>query len=520
MDIKLLLVQVISLLYRASQADDKSFDAREYAKHVIDQAKIPEQSLGSDFTHDSVKSLKDMVIWMINVPADYIFTLDEMRQRAKLAAGNEDAIYESIAAAITFNLTQEELITRIAQYRNNIKISLSTHGLRETMKAYYHKITFKPETIDWKSICRDIVNDMENYDKVFRGDINEKHPAIVDTIDFTEREQIHNVLEIGQQELSDSGTIVLSHQGVNRMLGDPTGKKGGPRRGNQVVLGALQHNFKSGYSLNVFKAHALYNKAYVTKEGAIPTLVRITFETTAKYDIIYLYRNMYENEFNVAVDIKTVSIEEATDYVYAKFAQNGWKIILTHINPSDFTYRDLIDYLDSLRAKNLEIHQVNMDYLNMISKKGLTAMTAGEDIRELFRRTRNYGVEHNILMFTPHQLSMDAKKKIREGATDFIKQIANGGFYDGCGRLDQEVDIELYIHIVKINGMSYLTIGRGKHRQPLAVTPDKDLFTCYAFSPIGDVPDDINGPDMSRKSPGANTQADGGGDAWFELEAA
>ena len=107
MDIKLLLVQVISLLYRASQSDDKSFDAREYAKHVIDQAKIPEQSLGSDFTHDSVKALKDMAIWMINVPYDYIFTVDEMKQRAKLAAGNEDSIYESIVTGINFNLTQE-----------------------------------------------------------------------------------------------------------------------------------------------------------------------------------------------------------------------------------------------------------------------------------------------------------------------------------------------------------------------------------------------------------------------------
>lgn len=519
MDIKLLLVQVISLLYRASQSDDKSFDAREYAKSVIDQAKIPEQSLGSDFTHDSVKALKDMVIWMINVPHDYIFTLDEMRQRAKLVAGNEEPIYESIYQGINFTLTQEELIIRIAQYRNNIKIALTTHKLKEQMKSYYHNIMFKPEGIDWKNFCRDVSNDMVEFDHIFRGDVNETHPAIVDSIDFTNKDEIHEVLETGQKELSDEGTIVLSHQGVNRMLGDSTGKKGGVRRGNSVVVGALQHNFKSGFSLNAFKAHAIHNKAYVTKEGAVATLVRITFETTAKYDVMYLYRNMYENEHGVSVDIKTVSIQEATEYVYAKFAQNGWKVILTHINPTDFTYRDLIDYLDSLRARGLEIHQVNMDYLNMISKKGLTASTAGEDIRELFRRMRNYGLEHNILMFTPHQLSMDAKKKMREGANDFVKQIANGGYYDGCGRLDQEVDIEIYIHIVKINGMSYLTIGRGKHRQPMAVTPDKDLFTCYAFSPIGDIPDDIYGQDMSRKSPGANTQAEGGGDAWFEMAA-
>lgn len=517
MDTKLLLVQVISLLYRANQSPDKSFDAREYAKHIVEQMKIQDSPLGGEFTHDSLKALKDIVVWMTNVPEEYLFTLDEMKQRVRLAARDEQSLYESLISGITFNMESEQLVLEVAKYRNNIKIAMTTNDFKEKLKQYYHNVSFRPEAIDWRNIAREISNSMDSFDQVFRGEQNEKHRSVVDIIDFNEKDQVHNILDIGTKEIGEGGTICFSHQGVNRMLGDSSGTIGGARRGDTAVCGALQHNFKSGFALNVFKAHAIHNTAYVSKEGAIPTLVRLTFETTARYDVMYLYRNIYENEFNVAVDLKTISVEEATDYIYTKFQEKGWRVILAHVNPTDYTYQDLIDFLDGLRAKGHEIHQLNMDYLNMISKKGLTANTAGEDIRELFRRIRNYGLEHNIFVFTPHQLSMDAKRLIRDGTTDFVKKIANGGYYDGCGRLDQEVDFEIYIHIVKINGQSYLTIGRGKHRTVASLTPDKDLFTCYAFSPIGDVPDDIYGQDMSRKSPGANTAADGGGDAWFEM---
>lgn len=519
MDIKLLLVQVISLLYRASQSPDKSFDAREYAKNVIDQAKIPEQGLRSDFSHDSIKGLKDIVIWMINTPSDYNFTIDEMKQRAKLAAQNETSLYEAIYNGINLRLSEEDLIARISQYRNNIKMFISVNELKNTVRKYYNDLNFRPEAIDWRNIARDISNNMDKFDRELRTDSVQRDPSIVDVIDFSQRDQVYDVLDSGQSEISAEGAIVLPWQGVNRLWGDETGTTGSARRGEMAVVGALQHNFKSGFTLNVFKGHALYNKPYMIDDKKIPTLIRLSFETSAKYDVMYLYKNMYENEFNVMVDLKTVAVEEATEYVYTKLQKNGYRVIIAHINPTDFTYQKIIDFCDEYRAKGHEIHQLNMDYLNMINKAGCPAGSTGDDVRYLYRVMRNYSSEHNIFCITPHQLSSDAKKLIRDGAFDFVKQIANKGYYDGCMRLDQEVDIEVYIHIVKINGESYLTIQRGKHRRPGLITPEKDLFTCYKFSPIGDIRDDVEGQDLSRKSPGANSASEGGGAAWFEMEA-
>jgi hypothetical protein len=112
-------------------------------------------------------------------------------------------------------------------------------------------------------------------------------------------------------------------------------------------------------------------------------------------------------------------------------------------------------------------------------------------------------------------MSTEAKQLIRDGTHDFVKVVANKGYYADCRGLDLEVDMEIYQHIVKQNGVSYLTLQRGKHRK-VGITPEKDQFTVYAFDIVGDIRDDLLGEDCSRTRVGAKTQADGGDVAWFD----
>ncbi len=106
---------------------------------------------------------------------------------------------------------------------------------------------------------------------------------------------------------------------------------------------------------------------------------------------------------------------------------------------------------------------------------------------------------------------------VRQGmGEEFVKEIANKGYYDGCRTLDQEVDLEIYVHIVVKNGKSYLCVQRGKHRKPKP-TPHHLLYTVLPFDPVGAIPDDVNGRDRSVKAPGAG--ADGGDDSvWWQTE--
>lgn len=97
---------------------------------------------------------------------------------------------------------------------------------------------------------------------------------------------------------------------------------------------------------------------------------------------------------------------------------------------------------------------------------------------------------------------------IRQGAEEtFVKEIANKGYYDSCKTIDQEVDLELYIHKVIADGKSWLCVQRGKHRL-IKQTPEEYKYTVLPFYDIGDLREDINGPDMSRKKPAGAAQGE------------
>lgn len=107
---------------------------------------------------------------------------------------------------------------------------------------------------------------------------------------------------------------------------------------------------------------------------------------------------------------------------------------------------------------------------------------------------------------------------VRNGLEDtFVKEIANKGYYDGCKTIDQEVDLELYIHIVKFNSRSWLTVQRGKHRLTKP-TPDENNYIALPFEDIGNIRDDINGPDTSRKKPGGNPVGSNQSTPFWEAE--
>ena len=76
---------------------------------------------------------------------------------------------------------------------------------------------------------------------------------------------------------------------------------------------------------------------------------------------------------------------------------------------------------------------------------------------------------------------------------------------DSCSTLDQEVDLELFIHLFKHNKDTYFTVQRGKHRLP-SIVDDDDKFIMYKFPKGMPIPEDINDETHShiKKLPSAN----------------
>ena len=67
------------------------------------------------------------------------------------------------------------------------------------------------------------------------------------------------------------------------------------------------------------------------------------------------------------------------------------------------------------------------------------------------------------MFLTPLRLSTEAKQLTRNGVPNhmFLKEIAEKGYYDGCRTVDQEIDLELYVHLFSHKGKKLLQFQRG-----------------------------------------------------------
>lgn len=511
MENKLLLVKIITLLFLESVSNQKNNSSRDLAAMAVGQIKTPDATVLTDFSRDSLGHLLDIARWMIGGVPETGFDKNDILQRVRVATETENFIYDALASAIEGEKTPEEVIKITRSARDYINQCINRTTVTNIVRDAYFQVQFKSENVDWNHYVKEILLKLDPY----KNTQAQTKSSLVESIDLANMESIQESFKMAVQSIGADGIIKFGWQAFNRMFGE----YGGARRGEMIVIGALQHSFKSGTSLEMLKAAALYNKPFMHDPTKKPLLLRISFENSAMNDLIHLYRSLIEPEINQKIDQTAINPYEAAAYVHEKLGVNGYHVKIDHYDPSEFTIYDLLDVIEKYENEGFEIHMLNIDYLAMMSTKGCKQGATGQDIRDLFRRTRNIIEAKKILCITPHQLSTDAKKLTRQGVEDFVKEIANKGYWDSCTTIDQEVDMEIYQHKVEVNGEAYLTFQRGKHRKP-SVTPYQDLYFVLMFSSArGFIDDDVLGRDLSRKRVGGQAIADGGAPAWFDMAA-
>lgn len=508
MDARLILVKAITLAYRETQLSSRSVDnSNLLIKEVLATIKTPDIIIDGDYTRETIGNLKVTLLWILDTPVDEKVDKIELLQRIRVNVSHDESLYKAVADAIDVEMEENQIRQLCASYRDEFYSYLKRLAVKEILKNASVRVNFQEESIDWRHFVKELVTQLEPFRDVVT---NQKHISVVEDFDFSNLDTIRNAMSVAASELSNEGVMRFGIQAINRMFGSA----GGCRRGEFIVLGALQHNFKSGMTLTLMKQIMLYNKPAMRDPSKKAMIMRISLENKATDDIYWLYQSLMENEHKVAVDITKVTYEEALVVVADRLQASGYILNMCRLDPSEFTYHDLFDRINHYEAQGYEIHAIFIDYLNMMSKRGCTMGAQGQEVRDLFRRVRNFTSKKGITCFTPHQLSTQAKDLIRMGADNFVQEVANKGYWDSCKTIDQEADMDITFHIVKANGESYLTVQRGKHRKP-TITPEKDLYTVLKFEPIGGIRDDINDNDSSRRKVGGNTMAEGGGEAWW-----
>lgn len=523
MDSKILLVKTITLLYKESTLSNKIQDyTRDLAKRIADTVKSVQVSVVDlDPRTEILESLKDIIHKIVADKTSSI-NLDILKQSLMIAVRGESFLYEGFTMMINNQETEDVTNQTIASLKKELDIYLKQHDIMRILKEHTQKAHFETQNIeDWRAFRDGVINDLESVGNFTVK--NEVHPALNMSVDFKNEDEVEHALTRGVANQSHSGTLKTGLQGLNEMLGAPNGY----RRGEYILYSAPQYSFKSGFALLSVMWALMYNKPQLIDETKKPLIMFFSFENTVQSNIVLMYKYLKENELKHKIEINVGdydpttalgqgNLTKASAYIKEKLQVNGFHFKMESYNSTIFTTQDLLDRLNELQAEGYEVVFCIADYLAVLNKKGLTMGAHGDELRDQHRRVRSYTNPRGITFMTPHQMSQEAIQELRNGKKDeLVKLVANKNYYDGCKRIAQEPDLELYLYVVDVGDVKYLEIGRGKHRD-INDTDPKKLYTVYKFEEYGTIPPDVNDVNRSRRKVGGGSTS-GEDDEWFEI---
>jgi hypothetical protein len=488
----LLLVKSITLMYRESLLNMEEDSTKDLVRKVIEAIKTPEVSIGITKDLEIINALKATATEMVNHDKTHKYQKDILLQQLQVNCGADESTYESLQSGIEPDMTEDENKLTVINIRTAIATHFKHGKIEEVLSKRFSEFKFKRSGI--KNINK-WINTMIAELEPFQVVGQERDSAIIDEVDISDKESINRVYASIKEENEGGGGFITGFQGINGMIG------GKFRLGEQWGLYGLQHNYKTGFSLTIFKQICMYNTPILKDPKKKPLLLRISFEDSLVLNFQYLYKNMWENETGKVLskkDLAEMDIGVMTEYVTNKLSATGFHVKLLFVNPSDWTYKDICNLVLKYEAEGYEVQMVMVDYLTKISKEGCTQGATGQDVRNLFERIKAFMASKGILFITPHQLSTEAKGLMRDGYNDFVKRLPGGGYTADSKQIDQVIDGELFFHIERLKGKNeaYFTVQGGKLRRIEQVDED-DKYRVYKFVRKGVILDDLNKPDSS-----------------------
>ena len=495
-----IIFKSITLLYRESFIQDNPNSSNDLVRTVMKTIVTDGKYMMMGGSSDVTANLKKFTLDLCN-NNDRPFDKEMIRQSVALILGENTNTLDILMRTINEDLETNKLnrvILTLKRYLNNY---YKEYQISDILSNAHYR--FKNNRSGIKS-TNDFINNMVSALESLELTTKSKDPAIANEIDLGDDKSLDEVMEAVKDDGVTTSKLKTGWQALNRMT------SGGFKRGETVTVGALQHKYKSGFTLSLFAQLAVYNKPQMLDETKKPLMLLISLEDDMSNVVDFLYRYLYNNEHNELPDFSKITAKEASKYVQEKLGVNGYHVKMLRVDPTAWSFKHLFNKIIEYEAACYELHSLFIDYLSMIPTIGcITTGPGGTDLRDLFRRVRNFCAVRKILHLTPHQLSTEAKQLIRNGVPDatFVKEISGKGYYSGSRQLDQEIDLELYIHIAKINGKPHLTVQRGKHRGA-PILDEKFHYFALPFPKRAPILDDVNGDDTSYSPDGGSD--DGG----------
>lgn len=500
MDNKLLLAKSITLLYRENQLADKTENSADLIRTVLADVTVSDIGIGINTERESIMALKATVLEMCGQPNDHVYEKTDILQRVRINVGSDDKYYDAIRQGIDDEMPEPSIKRSVTNIRRAIHNHFREKEIKDTLTKASVAFNYERDKIkDVNQFITDFVTKLES----LQVNSSMKDPAVMSDLDLGSDESRQIMVDSSPVDGEGNNVYKTGWQAFNKMT------QGGLRSGETVVIGALQHKYKTGFSLSLFSQLALHNKPKTKDLTKKPLILRISFEDDLVNNIEFLYQYLRYNDTREFVAVKGVSQAEMLVYIRDKLQVNGFSIRMMRVDPTQWTYKSICNKIFELEAQGFSVEILLLDYLAMVPTIGCTTSGAmGTDIRDQLRRVRNFCASKKILHITPHQLSTDAKNLSRNGMPEekFVQEITEKGYHAGTKQLDQEMDLELYIHKFEHNKESFLCCQRGKHRISTILDDSDDKYYIMKFPHKMPIPEDINGEDSSfRRLPSRAT---------------
>lgn len=477
MEEKLALVHCITLLHCETIAVDVKGRDHDLIRKTIGAIKLPELVSETDDRNTLIflkKTIGDII------ENGIVFDAKHLLQNFRISCSYDSATYKALDALLSEVPSIEEAKKNIDAYVQQ----LGMYSTRQEVKKMIQRASWALENDD-VNLQGTVAKLREELGLFDRPKSNGEEGSFVGRVGGN-KEDFAAIFKDTKKELE--GAVLRSGwQDFNTMLGI----KKGVTPGELIVIPALPHNAKTTFSLALTIGICLFNNAAdFVPEGKKGMILDITLENELSQNIPIVYKMIKEHDTGEYVDLRNIDPDEAAEFITERLARNGWTYMFERHVSTDFSIETFRKVVERYEADGYHIVLSRVDYLGVANKNGLGNGTIGSEVRETYRRGRNVAARRKMALVSPHQLSPAAKAFKAMDPRKYIRELPGRGMYDGCTTVDNEVDLEIFIGITEVNGVSYLEIQRGKHRT-LVDTPLKWRYFVMRFAEIGVLPWDI-----------------------------
>lgn len=506
-DTKVLLFKAISLLYLEASMPNVRGKSNGLIEDLMAKIALPDNNTDTEGGRNGAISLIETTRWLLKV--EEAVDHSQLMGRIKMGLSADPIALDSFEILNEYkDLDDEERFSLARQIWKELSRMGSEIAIKEIIKKAYQQVFYGVgAAADVTNVTSNMIEDLTAHSRALTST---QRSFVIDSMSINDPESLKTVLARVKEDLDGKGGFKTGIQALNRMFGE-TGQL---RRGMTVLVGGLTHNYKSGFVSDLFRHFCLYNDPVLRDETKKPMLLFISAENRLEEDIMRMYVALKSNEYREAVSTENLDIDEVAEYVTSRLGARGWHVEFLRVDGTQTNYTKLTSAMLDFEDRGYEIQAMCLDYLALLDRSDIHGGNMmGEDLRKLVHNMRLWCSARDILFVTPHQLSGDALQAKKMGETEIHTAAVGNNWWDASKRIANEVDMEIYVHIVYVEGVAYLGVARGKHRT-IKPTPMDDRSFLIPFSKIGYIMDDIDGEDTSLKSVDPAKMAGPDADGW------